>query len=518
MPLPSNSITLSTDAIGSPTAGKIIASGEQTISQKIVRGASWLFALKLSARGIGFLSTLVLARLLSPADFGVLGIAMLSISLLQTFSQTGFEGALIQKKGDIDGFLNSAWVISIARGLVLTSILYLTAPLVAAFFDSPKAGAILRVLAFIPLLNGFNNVGLVFFKKELNFKKLFAFELCGQVIYVLVAIPLAFMYRNVWALALGMLASNTATLILSYLMHPYRPAFRLDWQMVKELFNFGKWLLGTQIILYFINQGDNLFVGKYLGAGALGFYAMAYKISFLAVTEVTFVISKVMFPAYSLLQDNRDNLRNTYLGMLTILAYIAMPLSGLIFLFAEDFVRIILGTKWLPIAPIIEVFAFSAMLRSLSSTTGPLFQGLGRPDLMAKLVSIRLAIIALLIYPLTNLWGMVGTAMAVVVSSAVVDPMALFLTGRMIGAETKALASAVLFPLGNTLFCFALSLVAKSVFPKDHGGWPLAAMAILVGLCYWLISRMLERFYDYQAPIFIRKIVSHATAVRPRSK
>ncbi len=515
MPAPTESLSAILDAGTRATAGKKVISTEPPITRKIIHGASWLFGLKLSARGIGFLSTLALARLLTPADFGVLGIAMLSISLLQTFSQTGFEGSLIQKKGDISKFLDSAWVVSVARGAALTAILFFSAPLVAAFFDSPNAGAILKLLAFVPLLNGLNNIGLVFFKRDLDFKRLFVFELCGQAMYVLVAIPLAFVYRNVWSLVFGMLASQAFSMVLSYMLHSYRPAFRVDWNMAKELFNFGKWLLGTQIVLYFINQGDNLFVGRILGTVALGFYAMAYKISFLAVTEVTFVISKVMFPAYSRLQDDRDTLRRAYLGMLTVLAYVSMPLSGMIFLFAEDFVRIVLGAKWLPSFPIIQVFAFSAMLRSVSSTTGPLFQGIGRPDIVTKLVAVRLAIIVLLIHPLTMLWGMVGTALAVLVSSAVVDPVALILGGRMIGTDMKVFAAALLLPLGNTLICLALSLAAKALFAEAQGVWLLAAVALIFVCCYLAVSYLLEIACAYQAPGFVRKMVSHVAAAKP---
>ncbi|MEJ5364731.1 MAG: lipopolysaccharide biosynthesis protein [Desulfosoma sp.] len=501
-----------TTSIGRQTASQ----GESDIARKIISGASWLFALKLSTRGIGFVSTLILARFLTPADFGVLGIAMLSISLLQTLSQTGFEGALIHKKGDISEFLDSAWVISVVRGLVLTSILFFSAPFVASFFGSPQAGAILKVLAFVPFLEGLNNVGLVFFKKEMDFKKLFIFELCGQVVHVLVAVPLALVYPNVWALVVAMIASRAAMLFISYKMHPYRPSIRINWKMANELFAFGKWLLGSQIVLYFINQGDNLFVGKILGTVALGFYAMAYKISFLAVTEVTFVISKVMFPAYSQLQDNRNGLQKAYLGMLTVLAFVSMPLSGMIFLLAEDFVSIVLGAKWLPIYPIIQVFAFSAMLRSVSSTTGALFQGIGRPDITAKLVSIRLAIIALLIYPLTVLWGMVGTALAILVSSAVVDPVALTLGSRLIALDMKAFLSALLLPLGNTLVCLVLSMAVKALFVHLQGIWIAAVMLVVFGCAYVCISYILQHFWEYQAPSFMRKVASHIIAAKAR--
>ena len=479
---------------------------EKSITQKIVHGMTWLFALKLSTRGIGFASTLVLARILSPADFGVLGIAMLSISLLQTFSETGFEGALIQKNGDIAGFLNSAWVIAVVRGACLTALLFFGAPMVASFFGSPMAGPILKALAFVPLLNGLSNIGLVFFKKDLDFKKLFIFELCGQMIYVLVAVPLAFIHRNVWALALGTLASNLASLLVSYGIHSYRPAFRIDWKIAKELFNFGKWLLGTHILLYLINQGDNLFVGKILGPAALGFYAMAYKISFLPVTELTFVTSKVMFPAYSRLQGNREKLREAYVGMLTVLSYVSIPLSGLVFLFAEDFVRIVLGAKWLSIFPIIQVFAFSAMLRSVSSTTGALFQGIGRPDIVAKLVAMRLVIIALLIYPLTLIWGLVGTALAILASNAVIDPLALTLGGRMIGCDMKSFWTALLCPLGNTLLCLAISVGVKAAFHQVHPLWRLVGISLIFASFYLATSYFLTHFFEYQPLALFKKI------------
>ena len=147
----------------------------EPLSKRVIRGGVWVLALRILNRSLGFIRTIILARLLAPADFGLLGIAMLSISTLETFSQTGFQTALIQKKDNIESYLDTAWTVSAIRGLLLFLILFLSAPIIAEFFNSPQAVLIIRVVALSTLLSGLRNIGVVYFQKELEFKKQFLY-------------------------------------------------------------------------------------------------------------------------------------------------------------------------------------------------------------------------------------------------------------------------------------------------------------------------------------------------------
>jgi O-antigen/teichoic acid export membrane protein len=283
-----------------------------SLSQRAVRGGIWVFSLRIVQLLFNLGRLIILARILAPHDFGLMGIALLTMATLETFSQTGFQAALIQKKEDIRSHLDAAWTVLILRGFILFTILYLVAPYAAVFFNAPEAKPIIQVIAFSILLQAFTNIGVIYFQKELEFNKEFKYQFAGTLTDFIVAVSAVLILRNVWALVFGLLAGNAARCFVSYLIHPYRPHLSFDLGKAKELFGFGKWILGSSILFFLIMQGDDIFVGKFLGATMLGFYQLAYRISNMPATEITHVISQVTFPAYSKLQDNIPKLREAY--------------------------------------------------------------------------------------------------------------------------------------------------------------------------------------------------------------
>ena len=256
----------------------------ESLSKKVVRGGIWVFTLRITNRGLGFIRTIILARLLAPEDFGLIGIAMLAASTLDAFSQTGLQSALIQKKDDIKTYLDVAWTTLAIRGIFLFGILFLSAPLIAKFFNSAQAELVIMVIAVNMIITGFGNIGVVFFQKELQFKKQFTYEFSATIVDLLVSISLAFILRNVWALVWGGVAKNITRFCLSYILHSYKPRLRFNKDKFRDLFGFGIWVSGSTILIFLITQGDDILVGRMLGVTALGFYQMAYLLSNLPST------------------------------------------------------------------------------------------------------------------------------------------------------------------------------------------------------------------------------------------
>ena len=215
----------------------------------------------------------------------------------------------LRMKKDIKDFLDSAWTVLIIRGIVLFLILYFVAPLAAAFFKSPEAIELIRVIGLALLLRAFTNIGVVYFRKELEFNKQFIYQVSQVIAEFTVAVTAALLLRNVWALVFGMLAANAVGCVVSYIIHPYRPRLDLNLGRAKELFSFGKWILASSVIIFLLNQGDDIFLGKLLGITFLGFYQMAFRVSNLMTTEISHTIAQVTFPAYSIVQDNISSLR-----------------------------------------------------------------------------------------------------------------------------------------------------------------------------------------------------------------
>jgi len=387
----------------------------KSLSQRVVRGGIWVFALRITERAFGLVRLIILARILAPHDFGLMGIALLTMATLDTFSQTGFQTALIQKKDNTDAYLDAGWTVLILRGFLLFVILFFIASYAAIFFKAPQAKTIIQVIGLSVLFQAFTNIGVIYFQKELEFNKQFLYQLSGTLADFIVAVSAVLILRSVWALAFGLLAGNVARFIASYLIHPYRPHLSSDLGKAKELFGFGKWVLGSSILIFLLTQGDDIFVGKLLGATMLGFYQMAYRISNMPATEITHVISQVTFPAYSKLQNNLPKLREAYLRTLQFTAFLSLPIAGMIFILAPDFTRIFLGEKWIPMVPAMQALCVFGVTRMINATTGPIFQGVGKPNISTFGSVFQLVIFVAIIYPLTSKWGILGTSLSVII-------------------------------------------------------------------------------------------------------
>ena len=468
----------------------------ETLSKRVIKGGIWLFGLRLSNRGLGFIRTIILARLLDPKDFGVLGIAMLIASTLDAFSQTGLQSALIYKKSDVESYLDVAWSGLAIRGIILFSLLIVAAPFVADFFRSDEAELIIIVIAFNMLLTGFGNIGIVFFLKDLEFRKQFVYESSATVVDLVVSISLAFILRNVWALVWGGMAKNFVRMILSYVLHPYRPKVRFEIKKFQELFGYGIWIFGSTVLVFLITQGDDIFVGKFLGVTALGFYQMAYQISNLPATEIADVISRVTFPAYSKLQDDRVKLGAAFLKVVHLTAYISIPLAGGIFSLSHEFTEIFLGSKWLPMVPAVQILALAGMVGAISATTRPVFQGTGNPRIDTKWQIFRLIALIGVIYPFSRSWGISGVALAVLISTLIgaagFNTMAIRITGCSAGNWLKMIA----LPMINTLGMFVLILVIKKLIGAINLGYFILLSATGV-ISYLGVTCLFDRFFKY---------------------
>ena len=385
------------------------------LTARVVRGTAWVFASKVVARMLALVNVVVLARLLSPGDFGLFGIVMLAMAALRTFTETGFNAALIQRKADTEAYLDTAWTAQVVRGLVLAGALFAIAPAVGWFFDEPRVVPLLRVMCVALAINEFANIGVVYFRKELEFHRQFFFDLVPAVAALIVGVVLAYRLRSVWALAWARLAGASVRCALSFRVHPFRPRLQFDRQKAAELFRYGRWLLASSTLVFLVTQGDDVVVGKMLGVIALGLYQMAFRLSNLPATLLTHSVSPVVFPAYARLQDSPARLKGAFLRTVAAVATAATPIAVGTFLLAPDAVPLLLGDKWVPIVPAVCILVVFGYARSLGAINGSLFRGTGNMRHDTVSVALKLLCLGALIYPLTRAYGIVGTAFATTV-------------------------------------------------------------------------------------------------------
>jgi lipopolysaccharide exporter len=476
------------------------------LGSRVVRGGIWVFALRITNSLLVLARTIVLARFLAPADFGVFGIALLAMSALETFSQTGFSTALIQKKDDTESYLDTAWTVQAVRGILLALVLYLTAGYVAAFFGASAAKPILQVIGLSMLFQGFTSIGVLYFQKDLEFHKQFIYMFSGTVADMTVTIAAVFFLRNVWALAIGLLAGNLMRMVVSYFIHPYRPRLGFDQQQFRELSGFGKWILGSSILIFLLTQGDSALVGKVLGVSALGFYQLAYRLSNMPATEITQVISQVTFPAYSKLQDDLPRLRQAYLKVLQITAFLSFPIAGLIFVLAKDFTEIFLGEKWMPVVPAMQALCIFGVLRGVGGTLGPVLPAVGKPKIQTRASAVQLLILAVIIYPLTKSWGIVGTSLSIIFPMIVSVALLFWEVKAILGLKYRSILKSVVLPAVSAGLMCLVVFFAKVILIIDAGILGILTLFLIGAVVYIGITHVWDRVTGYQ----MRKLLHNA--------
>ena len=475
----------------------------ESLSSRALKGGMWVFILKTAQRSVGIVRIIILARLLAPSDFGLFGVAALTIDFLENFSVTGINAALIQKKESIKEYLDTAWTVNIIRSILLFAILFFGAPLVAHFFNSPEALNVVRVLALFQLILGFENSAIVYFQKEIRFDRMFILKFGGILVNAAVSITLAFILKSVWALVWGALAGAFTRTVVSFFLHPYRPKFRLDKEKAKELLNFGKWLFGSSMLIFLITQGDDVFLGKVLGLVALGFYQMAYNISNAPATEISNFVAQVTFPVYSKLQENISRLRDAYLKVFKLITFFSFPIAALIFVLAPEFTSLFLGDKWMPIVPVMRILVIWGVIRAIGATTTQIFYAVGEPKINTKLMLLQLSLIVIGIYPLTMMWGMQGTAISVVIAGFFPNIIACYLTMKKVKSSFYDFGKMLILPLVNALIMAAVVFAFKSLSVSFLMFFVAAGAGAAV---YIAITGLFNRFLGYDAWYVFKEI------------
>lgn len=416
-----------------------------------------------------------MARLLSPDQLGLFGITLLMLTMLDVFTQTSFEQALIQKKGDISVELNSVWTVQAIRGAGLALVLFLAAPLIAEFFRDLRVLGPMRVMSLSFLMEGLANVGTLWFQRDLDFRRQFAYVIGADVAAFFAVLGSALILENMWALVLGQLVRAGSSTVLSFALHPYRPRFQLEWPRMQRLGSFSRWVTGNRIVTYLATEGDDILLGRLLGAGVLGLYQVAFRISNLVSTEVTQVLDQVTFPAFSRVQDELIRLRRAYMVSLEATAILIFPISAGLLLLAGDFVQFLLGADWMPMVPAMQVLAVSGLFRALALSSASLTRAVGRPQIPFWMNLARLAAMGAVIYPLTLHQGMVGTALSVLVGVVVMLPIWWVSSTQVLGGQRlERLAKILPAVAGTVLMLLALRLVSA-------GGIDRPGARLLVG-------------------------------------
>ncbi len=440
---------------------------ETGLGKRVAAGAAWMVFQRVAVRAIGLISTIVLARLLVPEDFGIIALATGMFSALDALLELGFDMALIQNQSDGRARYNTAWTLGVLRGVVAAIILLAVAYPTAVLYEDQRLVMVMAWLAVVAVVNGLQNIGVVEFRKELQFDREFQLLVWSKVAGFVVTVTLAWVWRDYRALIAGIVVSKAAVTAMTYVMHPYRPSWSL--KGARGFLHFSKWLALNNTVVVIRTRLDTFIVGKIAGTEALGFYAVGYEISNLTTTELISPISRVLFPSFSKIAGDVKRLARSFIDSLAAMAFLAVPVAVGIALTAPHLVTLFLGPRWMTIVPLIQILTIAGLLNLASANSGALYLALGRPDLIVwrNLPSI-VVLIPGLIWGV-RAYGIEGAAWALVASAAVNFVANYWLVRRELGVGLRETISAILRPLLAAAVMFAVLAYWQTHWPPETG-------------------------------------------------
>lgn len=445
-----------------------------SVNQRILLGSVWVIAARWGIRAIGFVSTLILVRLLTPEDFGVVAMAMLVVGIVEVFGETGLVLYLIRHPDPQPSDFDTVWTLRALIGAALAAILFFAAPLGGEFFNQPLLTEVVRWLALRPLMVGLENPGIVWFRKNMEFHRDFEFLVLNKVASFVVTIALAAWLRDYWALVFGILAGGLVSLLQSYRMHPYRPRPRLS--NVRAAWSYSFWLLVQHVLVFANDRLDEVVVGRLKTTTDLGQYAVASDLAASPLREIVSPLSRALFPGFVLLASDQQALARSFGRVLAGVAIVAFSVSGGLAMVATDFTHVVLGPQWTPAAPLLRLLAVGAGFFALSQPIFSLLGATGRVRAAAALSFLRLAALSAAILPAAYLGDLADVAAGRLAAVALASVISIAAFLRLTAIPTAVVASALIRPALATLVMCGCVAAANAAAPD----WPALRLAIAV--------------------------------------
>lgn len=463
------------------------------MSTGIARGAAWMIALRLLDRLLGLMSTIVLARLLVPSDFGLIAMAMSFVALIELASAFSFDVALIQKTDPKPEHYDTAWSLNLGFALMCALATMALAPLAAAFYNEPRLTLVMLIIGGMWVFSGFENIGIVNFRRSMDFGREFRFMFGRRIAGFVVTLACALLFRSYWALIAGQAATRLASLTLSYTMSPYRP--RLSLAARRDLFGFSGWLLISNVLNFALARLPHFVVGRVSGAGALGLYTMSSELAHLPSSELSAPINRAVFPGLSGVKSDMQRWRALFLNVFGNTTAVSLPASVGLAMLAAVLIAIVLGEQWADAVPVMVILALAGAVEVVAANSSIAYMSLGRSRLIALLGAFKLAALLAAALWAVPRYGVVGMAAAEFVAASVSVCLSLPTLMQEVGMRWADLWRALWRPVMATTV-MALALLAQVGSPLD--ATPVSSRGPL-----WLVADIGVGAFTYVASTWL---------------
>ncbi|MGZ4852783.1 MAG: MOP flippase family protein [Halobacteriota archaeon] len=387
-----------------------------TLKTKTVRGIGWSATSQVARLLMQILISAILARLLTPNDFGLIAMIVVFSNFVAIFSNLGLSSAIVQRKELPEGALSSIFWIGLGVGALLTIALAASAPLIAAFYAEPRLTPLIVFISTTFFISSFGLVPNALLTKEMRFKAISLISIGTVAIAGPIAVLLAFAGYGVWSLAWNTVLLSASSVVLTWIYYRWIPHVSLEVHKVKGLLGFGMNLTGTSLVGYFQSNLDNLLIGKFLGPAALGFYNLAYNLLLFPLLNVSDVIGRVMFPALSAIQHDAQTVREAYVVANRYIAAVSFPMMTGMIILAPELIVVVFGPKWVAAIPLVQILAVTALEQSIGISVNWLFLSQGRTDTLFRL-NIFTTVVVVISFVVGLRAGVEGVAVAYTIAT-----------------------------------------------------------------------------------------------------
>lgn len=490
-----------------PTKSIPVAIGSQT-----AKSAAWLASAKLFSRGLSLVRMLILATILPLDQLGLFGISVIVMQFLTRISETGMTQALIQKKGEVADYLGTAWLTQITRGLMLSVMLLCSATLLEGFFEKEGVARLLTVMAVIPVLQGIQNVGLIYLHRELRFKKIVLIEMITSPLELLVSIGIVWFYQDAMALVIARITNSAVTVVLGYFIEKRRAQINFSMPKFQELYGFGFWIFASSILSFTLVRGSDIIIGKYLTADKLAIYQIAYGLACVPLMEIIKVVGKPTFSAYSRLQDDHPRFCHAFLRVYALICFIAAFSIAGFFCLSFDFVSVFMKAELLPIAVMLPWLSVWAACRSLGATNSVVLQAAGKPAYATIFQIFMLILFASVLLPMTIRYGSFGAIYSLVGIGISAQLFRYSILSFVLKIPLQQIVVSIFVPMSLALTASLITTSTMNIFCSDPGIVRLIIGLVTLTLTYGVMALFSERwlgfglskFATHQIPILKR--------------
>jgi lipopolysaccharide exporter len=458
-------------------ASTAVGTAEDVTTATVARATRHTAASQGFTQAVRFGTTIVLARLLTPDDFGIVAIALVVSMLLDQLKDLGTGSAIVQRDVVDDALINAVFYLNLALGALLAGLMYLTAGPVADLLGNPDAAPVLEAFAAITFLTSFAQIHHSLLRRHLRFFELAVVTSTTAAVTAVVSITAAVLGMDYWALVAGTAAGAVVGTVMVWLYDPWRPALRrIELSSLQSIWGFSFHLFLSNLLFLVFNQVDKVIVSRFLGGAALGTYTLAQRTVTSPIATVSTVVAEVTFPAFSRRQDDDAALRGGFLKSSRVVALVTFPAMCGLAALATPAVAVIFGSDWSSLVPIIWLLAPVAAIQSVTASSGQILLAKGRSD-----VSYRWGIVYCVVLGVGELcavpWGLVGVAGAFAGGILLLTPFGLMLAFREIDLRMRDYARQMVPHVWMTVVMTAMTLGASQAI-RFVGGSQLLELAV----------------------------------------